>query len=323
MSNDIESIFSPITPKIKRYEELLSEVLSTESEFIFQITKHLFSSAGKLLRPGLIFLSAGQTDNRRVILAGVAVELIHVATLLHDDVIDQSNIRRGIESVNHRWNNLVSVLMGDYLFAKSFKLLVDSGSPKLLEGFSKATERVSIGELNQVYYTGNFDLAEKVYFKIIADKTASLFACACEAGAICNGGDENEKRALREFGENLGIAFQIADDLLDLIGEPTKTGKQLGSDIREGWTTLPLIYALKNGGNSYKDRVVKLYKKGFDQGEFEDVVRFVRDAGGIDYAEREARKYSERAKQAVAGISGLDYRESLIKLANFAVSRDK
>jgi len=323
MIRDIEIILSPIAPKIKRYSDLLEKTLTTDSDFIYQITDHLFSRTGKRLRPGLIFLSGGHADNDSLIYAAVAIELIHVATLLHDDVIDQSDKRRGIETVNYRWNNLVSVLMGDYLFARSFKLLVDSGSPKLLDRFSKATQRVSIGELNQVYATGNFDLAEKAYLDIIADKTASLFACACEAGAICDGGDEKKERALRDFGEYLGIAFQITDDLLDLIGEPTKTGKQLGSDIREGWVTLPLIYALRNGGNTYKDQLVKLYKKGLTQGEFEEVVKFVRDSGGIDYADQEARKFSQRAKEVVAGLSGLDYKDNLLQLADYAVARDK
>ena len=314
---------SPVEGRIQQYRELLQKSLSTDSDFIYTITEHLFSSAGKGLRPGLIFLAAGKHANKASLYAAVAIELIHVATLLHDDVIDESDKRRGIETVNYKWNNLVSVLMGDYLFAKSFKLLVDSESPKLLSRFSEATERVATGELNQVYSTGNFDLAEKVYLEIIADKTAALFACACEAGIISNGGDENKEKALREFGENLGIAFQITDDLLDLVGETTKTGKQLGSDIREGWVTLPLIYALKNGGNSYKDQLVKLYKNGFDHDEFEDVVKFVRDAGGIEYADSQARKFSERAKEAVSGIKDLDYKENLIQLADFAVAREK
>lgn len=323
MSKDIDLILSPVAEKIQTYETLLEETLTTDSKFIFDVTKHLFSSAGKRLRPGLIFLTAGLTDNPGVVHAAVAIELIHIATLLHDDVIDQSETRRGIESVNHRWNNLVSVLMGDYLFTKSFKLLVDAGSQKLLQKFAAATERVSIGELNQVYLTGNFDIAEKEYMKVIADKTASLFACACEAGIICNGGDDSKKKALRDFGENIGIAFQITDDLLDLIGESTKTGKQLGSDIREGWITLPMIYAFRNGGSSKRKHVEKLYKEGFTENEFENVVEFVRDVGGIDYADKEARKYSKRAKEAVTNIEGLDFKENLLKLADFAVIRDK
>jgi octaprenyl-diphosphate synthase len=323
MSNEIKAIFSPVAARIQEYKALLREILETDSEFIYQITEHIFSCSGKQLRPGLIFLAAGQADNSAVVEAAVAMELIHVATLLHDDVIDESETRRGIESVNHRWSNLVSVLMGDYLFAKSFKLLVKSGSQKLLDAFAMATERVSVGELNQIYYTGNLDIAETDYLRVIADKTASLFACASESGIICNGGSETKMRAMREFGEYLGLAFQITDDLLDLVGESTKTGKQLGSDIREGWVTLPLIHALRNGGSQYRRQLSKMYKEGFDQTEFEQVVSFVRETGGVDYASEIARKYSQRAKAAVADIYELDYKESLLKLADFAVVREQ
>ena len=323
MGKDIETILSPIASSINRFRSLLERMLTTESDFIYKITNHLFSKTGKQVRPGLIFLSSGRKESEAAINAAVAIELIHVATLLHDDVIDASDRRRGIETVNYRWNNLVSVLMGDYLFAKAFKVLVDSGSSELLERFSKATERVSIGELNQVYATGNFDLPESAYLNIIADKTAALFACACEAGAICDGGDKTKKLALREFGENLGIAFQITDDLLDIVGQTAKTGKQLGSDIREGWITLPLIYALKNGGNSYKSQIVKLYENGFNHNEFDEVVKFVHESGGIDYADKTARTYSEKAKEAVANIRDLDFKENLIQLADFAVAREK
>ncbi|RKX18903.1 MAG: hypothetical protein DRP26_04370, partial [Candidatus Zixiibacteriota bacterium] len=186
MNKEIELIFSPITSKIKQYDVLLKRILTSDSELIGQVSDYLFSRSGKLLRPGLIFLSAGRTDDIRVVYAALAIELIHVATLLHDDVIDQSTKRRGLETVNYRWNNMVSVLMGDYLFAKAFGLLVESGLQSLLKNFSVATQRVSVGELNQVYNTGNFDLAEEDYLKVIADKTASLFACAGEAGIICN-----------------------------------------------------------------------------------------------------------------------------------------
>lgn len=322
MNKEIELIFSPISAKIKQYDMLLKQTLTSDSELIGQVSDYLFSRSGKLLRPGIIFLSAGQTDDIRVVYAALAIELIHVATLLHDDVIDQSTKRRGVESVNYRWSNLISVLMGDYLFAKAFGLLVESGLQKLLKNFSVATQRVSVGELNQVYNTGNLDLAEEDYLRVISDKTASLFACAGEAGIICNGGDERKRRAMREYGENLGIAFQITDDLLDLVGETTKTGKQLGSDIREGWITLPLIYALRNGHKSYRDRIVKLYKEDFNQNEFERVVDFVHQNGGIDYADQKARGYIQKAKKAVADIEGLDYKENLIKLADFAVYRE-
>jgi octaprenyl-diphosphate synthase len=323
MGKSIDSIFSPVSDKISKYEALLKQSLVTDSPFIYDITSHLFSRAGKGLRPGLIFLSAGRHESSNAVYAAVAIELIHVATLLHDDVIDQSEMRRGIESVNHRWNNLVSVLMGDYLFAKSFGLLVKSNSQKLLDIFSAATERVATGELNQVYFTGNFDLQESDYLRVISDKTASLLGCAAEAGMICRDGDSKTMEAMRKFGEYLGMAFQITDDLLDLIGEPTKTGKQLGSDIREGWVTLPLIYAFQNGGRGHKSEIVKFYKEPFAPEAFESVVNFVKESGGIEYADMKARAYSEMAKEAVAGIPGIDYRDYLIELADFAVTREK
>ncbi|MCD6163437.1 MAG: polyprenyl synthetase family protein [candidate division Zixibacteria bacterium] len=323
MSMDTDLIFKPIANHIERYDALLKEMLETDSEFIFKITKHLFSRTGKRLRPALLFLSVGRTDNPAAVYAAVAIELIHAATLLHDDVIDESDARRGIETVNHRWDNLVSVLMGDYLFSKSFKLLVKSGFQKLLEGFAAATERVSIGELNQVYLTGNFDIDEDQYLRVLADKTASLFACACESGVICNGGDEERMKNMREFGENLGIAFQITDDILDLVGEPTKTGKKLGSDIREGWVTLPMIHSLRNSDGSYKDKIIKLYNSEFTNDGFEKVIKFISDNDGIDYADQKARMFSERAKEALAKADGLDYKENLLKLADFAVVRDK
>jgi len=322
MKYEIEEILSPISSQIDNYELLLQKTLATDSVFIYEITRHLFAKTGKRLRPGLLFLAAGNVDKQAVILAGVAIELIHVATLLHDDVIDQSDKRRGQQTVNARWSNLVSVLMGDYLFAKSFALLVQAGVPELLSSFSQATERVAKGELNQVYFTGNFDLNEDEYLKVISDKTASLMSCAAEAGMICADGDRRYLQAMKNFGEYLGMAFQITDDILDLVGESTKTGKQLGSDIREGWATLPLIYALRNGGRSQKDRLIKLHTDGFDPEEFMNLVEFIREEGGIDYADRKARDYSRMAKDIIMSIPGLEYQANLCALADFAVARN-
>ena len=318
----LQDVLTPVSGHLRRFEEEYKRSLESDSSIIRQITEHLYGGAGKRLRPALIFMTCGDLSDASIHSA-LAVEFIHTATLLHDDVVDESRTRRGIETVNHKWNNLVSVLMGDYFFAKAFNMLVKAESPEIMGSFARATERVSIGELNQVFYTGDFDITEERYLDIIADKTASLFACACEAGAICDGDDDQKKKALRDFGEYLGIAFQITDDLLDLIGESAKTGKQLGSDIREGWVTLPLIHALKNGGNSSKDRIVKLYNEGFTEERFENVVNFVREAGGIEYADREAQRYSELAKESVANIKGLVYKDNLLKLADIAVTRDK
>jgi geranylgeranyl pyrophosphate synthase len=319
---DFSPVFDTISNQLERFEIKYGEILESDSVIIRKITEHLHGAAGKRLRPALIYLTAGRADEDALYPA-LAMELIHTATLLHDDVIDESATRRGIETVNHKWNNLISVLMGDYLFAKAFGLLVKAGKPELMASFATATERVSIGELNQAFYTGDFDIKEDTYIQVIADKTASLFACSAEAGAICSGHDPETCRQLRCYGENLGMAFQIADDLLDLIGETAKTGKSLGSDIREGWVTLPLIYALNNGNGEYKARLKDILGGNVAQSDLDEVVAFVRENGGIEYAEQKARGYVEKAVAVLGGLDGLPTKTALENLASLAAVRDR
>lgn len=319
---NLTSAFDSISRELETFESEYREVLESDSIIIRQITEHLRGASGKRLRPALIYLTAGNALDKALYPA-LAIELIHTATLLHDDVIDESRIRRGIETVNHKWNNLISVLMGDYFFAKAFGLLVKADLPPLMDTFSVATERVSVGELNQVFYTGNFDITEETYIQIIADKTASLFSCSAEAGAICSGYDLKTCNTLREYGENLGLAFQITDDLLDLIGESTKTGKNLGSDIREGWVTLPLIHALKNENGDSKGLFRRILGGDVAPSDLDKVVNFVRRNGGIEYAEQKARGFVEKAVALLGGLDGLPSRGALEGLARMAASRDK
>lgn len=322
MVMDITRVFDPISSQMERFESELGGILESDSIIIRKITDHIRASSGKRIRPALLFLAAGEV-NDSALYSAMAMELIHTATLLHDDVIDESKFRRGLETVNYKWNNLVSVLMGDYLFAKAFGLLVKAEKPELMRSFAYATERVSVGELNQAFYTGDFDIAEETYIKVIGDKTASLFSCSAEAGAICTGRDADICQALREYGENIGLAFQITDDLLDLIGETTKTGKSLGSDIREGWVTLPLIHALRSENGNSHERFKGILGGDVAPSDIEQVVRFVRDNGGIEYAEQKARGYVQKAIGILAGLDGLPLRANLEHLANLAATRDK
>ena len=319
---DLSKILAPISNQLEEFEGEFRTALETDSTIIREITEHLYGAPGKRLRPALLFLTS-DNHNQSVRYAALAVELIHTATLLHDDVIDESRTRRGIETVNNKWNNLVSVLMGDYFFAKAFGLLVKADSPRLMASFARATERVSVGELNQAFYTGNFDIAEDTYLKIIADKTASLFACSAEAGAICSGRNGDICEGLKSYGENIGLAFQITDDLLDLVGETRKTGKSLGSDIREGWVTLPLIKALQNDNGNSHSRFKEILGGDVKQSDFEEVLSFVRDNGGIEYAEQRARQYVEKAVDIIDGLDGLPRKGVLKDLANLAAVRDK
>jgi len=318
---DFTKILDPISNQLDKFEKEFKRELETDSLIIKSVTEHLFGSVGKRLRPALIFLTSGDfNDVSRY--SSLAVEFIHTATLLHDDVVDESNTRRGLETVNHKWDNLVSVLMGDYFFAKAFNMLVKTGSSEIMASFSKATERVSIGELNQVFYTGNFDITEESYLNVIADKTASLFACSAEAGALCSGKNGEISEGLRKFGENVGMAFQITDDLLDLVGEAKKTGKTLGSDIREGWVTLPLIHALKNDNGNSKKKFKKVLGNNVGQSDINDVVEFVRDNGGIEYAEQKAKEYVQNAVEIINSLDGLPLKPVLEEFANLAAARD-
>ncbi|UCC80958.1 MAG: polyprenyl synthetase family protein [Candidatus Zixiibacteriota bacterium] len=318
---ELAKVLAPVSEHLDNFEIEYKRALETDSVIIKEITEHLYGGPGKRLRPALIFMTAG-VYNDASIYSALAVEFIHTATLLHDDVVDESRSRRGIETVNHKWNNLVSVLMGDYFFAKAFNMLVKAGSPEIMASFARATERVSVGELNQVFYTGNFDITEERYLNIIADKTASLFACSAEAGALCAGINGGIREGLKKYGEKVGMAFQITDDLLDLIGETKKTGKTLGSDIREGWVTLPLIQALKNDYGRSRERIKGVIGNEVGQSGIREVVDFVKNNGGIEYAEQKARGYVQDAVDILHSLDGLPMKNVLEEFAVLAAARD-
>lgn len=306
------------------FEQQLKSFLSARSGFVWQITEHILTRRGKRLRPAFVFLSAGQmaADPQRAMLAALAVELIHTATLLHDDVIDVSSTRRGQPTVNSKWNNLVSVLMGDYLFSKAFTLLVEAVNLELLAAFSQATERVSVGQLVEIQHINNLELTEADYLALIADKTASLFAVSCEAGAILAGRPDAERERVRNFGEKVGIAFQITDDLLDIVGEERVTGKTVGNDLREGKVTLPLIYTMQNGKSSRKKEIVEILQTGAENGQIEMVAELVREAGGVDYAQEKAIKVGKEAFNLLDGLPSSEYKKSLEEVALFASQRE-
>jgi len=325
MDGRLEEILRPIGPQLSDFEERLKSFLSARSPFVYQVTEHILTRRGKRLRPAFVFLSAGQmaADPARAMLAALAVELIHTATLLHDDVIDFSSTRRGQPTVNSKWNNLVSVLMGDYLFSKAFRLLVQAESVELLDAFSRATERVSLGQLVEIQHVHDFDIGEADYFSLIADKTASLFAVSCEAGGILAGRPQGEREKIRDFGEKVGVAFQISDDLLDIVGSEAVTGKTVGNDLREGKVTLPLIYTLKNGGPPQKSEIVSLLSEGSENGEVEKVAQIIRESGGVEYAQKKALLYGQEAFNLLRDFPATEFKKSLEEVARFAACREQ
>lgn len=322
----LDSILWPIKSDLEKVERRLEEYLCSDSPLIFHVSRYLLERKGKRIRPALVFLSFGEDNSPnkdKVFDTAVAIELIHTATLLHDDVIDQSTTRRGKASVNYRWSNLVSVLMGDYLLAKAFKILVNIGIPPLLEAISQATERVSLGELFQVQERGNFKLSEKEYIRIIADKTASLFSVACKSGAIIRDADKKTQIIYQLLGEDFGICFQIIDDLLDLIGDEKKTGKELGNDLQEGKITLPLIYALANSGDGTREKIFKLLEQGYKSEYFPQIRYFVESEGGIEYSRKRAWDFGNKAMKLISELDDSEYKKALQELVNFILTREK
>lgn len=335
---ELDLILSPIKKNLSLFEQKLNESLNSESSLISQVASHLLSLRGKRIRPALVFLSFGLCGNSNpnthnsshdfkanacAMNVALSIELIHNATLLHDDVIDQSKIRRGQVSVNHKWSNLVSVLMGDFLLANAFKLLVETKSPSLLSSISKATQQVSIGEMNQIQESHNFELDEKTYLQIIAEKTASLFAASCESGATAAEADQKNREQLRNYGQNLGMAFQITDDLLDWIGETEKTGKGLGNDLKEGKITLPLIHTLRETDKNSQKKILELIEDDFNQKDFNQILSLIKGNGGVEYSRQKAKSFGEKALSQLSGLKDSECKKALENLVGFVIKRDK
>jgi octaprenyl-diphosphate synthase len=328
---DLDFILSPVKKHLALFDEKLKENLASDSTLISQVARHLVNRRGKRLRPAMVFLSYGLCSDAKnharptpaVMNVALAVEFIHTATLLHDDVIDQSKVRRGQVSVNHKWNNLVSVLMGDFLLAKSLRLLVETESPLLLSTISKATVNLSIGEMSEAQESHNWNVDEDTYFKIISDKTASLFTASCEAGAVAAGANPKSQERLREYGQNLGMAFQITDDLLDWVGETEKTGKGLGTDLKEGKITLPLIHTLRKSDPATQRKLVRLLDNDFNQKDFDQILSFMKGNGGVEYANNLATAFGKKAEACISGFKDSGYKKSLQSLIGFVIDRDK
>nr|MBN2278384.1 polyprenyl synthetase family protein [candidate division Zixibacteria bacterium] len=321
--NRLKTLIEPVEPDLTIFDKRLGEILKGDTPLISAIAQHLMRSHGKRMRPALMFLvsRAGEFFTEYTIDASLSIELIHTATLLHDDVVDDADMRRGMETVNSKWTNLVSVLMGDYLFAKAFRLMVSAQSIDLVEAISQATERVSVGELRQVEETANYDLSEEEYLKIIADKTASLFAVSCEAGPILAGRNGQTRNQYAAFGEKVGLAFQIADDLLDYVGDADVTGKEPGNDVVNGKVTLPLIYTLRNGEKDKSREILRLLGNGIDKGGFERILKYVHESGGIEYAYRRATQIGSEGLEKVNGLKKSVYYKSLTGMVDFSTSR--
>lgn len=322
---NISDISLLIEEDLKRFNELFKQSLKSNVALVDLITRYILKQKGKKVRPLLVLLASktcgGITD--RSCRGAILVELLHTATLVHDDVVDNAETRRSFPSINAVWKNKVAVLMGDYLLARGLMKAVDGSDFDFLKVVTNTVKRMSEGELLQSSKTRKLDNDEETYFRIISDKTASLLSTCCEIGARASTVDEDKIKAMREYGENLGIAFQIRDDILDYVGTHTLLGKPLGGDIREKKITLPLIYALKNSPPDEAKKIIKNLKSGEKKIDVKMIIDFTKRNGGIEYAEKTALEYAEKAKQKLELFIDSEYKASLIDLASYVVERTK
>jgi octaprenyl-diphosphate synthase len=297
--------------------------LTSEVVLIREVAEYIVGGGGKRLRPALVILSARALNyqgNQHHGLAAV-VEFIHTATLLHDDVVDASELRRGNPTANALFGNAASVLVGDFVYSRAFQMMVEVESMRVMQVLAGATNVIAEGEVLQLMNCHNAAIDEHDYLQVIRYKTAKLFEAATRLGAILGGADSTLETAMANYGMHLGTAFQLVDDVLDYSGDNKATGKNVGDDLAEGKPTLPLIYAIKHGNAAEAALIKKAIEEG-GLGELEQVLAAIKRSGALDYTRRQAEAEAHAAGMALAILPDSKYRESLLQLAHFAVTRD-
>ncbi|MEZ4937136.1 MAG: polyprenyl synthetase family protein [Crocinitomicaceae bacterium] len=320
----VKEIKAPIAEELLVFEEKFKAAMQSEVPLLDKITHYIIKRKGKQMRPMFVFLSAkmfGEVKEATYTAASL-IELLHTATLVHDDVVDDANERRGFFSVNAIWKNKIAVLVGDYLLSKGLLLSVDNNEYRMLQIVSNAVREVSEGELLQIEKARRLDIDEEVYFEVIRKKTASLISSCCEAGTVSVGSEENEKR-MREFGEKIGVAFQIKDDIFD-YGTGDKIGKPTGIDIKERKMTLPLIYTLNNVDKDQKKKIINIIKNHNENPKkVKEVVKMVIDAGGVKYAHDRMMEIKDQALELIQDVPNSEAKRSLIGLVEYTTEREK
>ncbi len=316
-----------IADDIQAVEFLITQELESEELVVTELARHTFGGGGKRLRPAMVSLAARAVgkpyQSTRVIRAGASMEMIHMATLIHDDVIDESRTRRGRPTANSLYGNRTSILSGDVLLSKALRLLALDGDNKVIRTVAEAVAAMSEGEVAEVQAMGCLDLNPQAHFEIVRKKTAVFIECCCRIGAQIAGADERLEERLGLYGHHVGMAFQFADDILDFKGDPEKTGKAIGGDFREGCATLPLIHALARTSQSERHQIERTFGQNPDDGSIRAVVEMIDRAGGFDHTREVAAAHVQSAVASLAAIGETPVRECLYSIADFVVSRDR
>ncbi len=318
----LEQLYNLIGPDMQAVDAVIRKRLHSEVVLVRQVAEYIVQSGGKRLRPALVLLVAGAFGYRGTHhheLAAV-VEFIHTATLLHDDVVDESDLRRGRQTANAMFGNAASVLVGDFLYSRAFQMMVEVGEMRVMRVLSDATNVIAEGEVLQLMNCHDADVDEARYLQVIRYKTAKLFEAAARLGAILGGATPELERSLADYGMHLGTAFQLIDDVLDYSGAEVETGKHLGDDLAEGKPTLPLIHVMQNGTPEQAACVRRAIENG-GRDDFAQVLAAIRATGALEHAKRQAATEAERAAAALDALPASQYKDSLLELSVFAVAR--
>jgi octaprenyl-diphosphate synthase len=319
----LSTILSPIKSDLLAVNEVIRASLHSEVPLVNQVAGHIIQGGGKRLRPSTLLLVGGLFGPIRKEhheLAAV-IEFIHTATLLHDDVVDQSTKRRNHKTANTIFGNAASVLVGDFIYSRAFQMMVKINHMKVMEVLANTTNTIAEGEVLQLLNIHNASIEDEDYLKVVYYKTAKLFESAAELGAIIGGADDNDIKVLAQFGKHMGIAFQLIDDVLDLSGNPEEIGKNLGDDLAEGKPTLPLLYAMKKGSDEQKNIIRAAIENG-GLTELESVLNAVKETKALEYVRQLAKEEIEKGEKLIQHITSSVYKDALLALTQFVTTRD-
>lgn len=318
-----QEIKSIIKHDSKDVDNLIRKNLHSDVSLISKVSEYIINSGGKRIRPLIVLLVARVLDyNKDKHIASAAIiEFIHTATLLHDDVVDNSKRRRGQDTANTIFGNQASVLIGDFLYSRAFQMMVELNDMEIMQVLANATNTIATGEVMQLINIHDPEVTEENYFQVIYRKTSCLFEAGCHVAAILATCNEDDRISMIDYGKNLGMAFQIIDDALDYSASTNKSGKNLGDDLAEGKPTLPIIYAINNSSPEEKELLESAIKEG-DLTKLEEIQKIIQSTGAIEYTASRATKFSEKAIESISHLPSSQYKEALISIANFSVDRE-
>jgi len=321
----INQIIKPVSKELDKFNKYFKELLRTDVALLNLIIKYLTRKRGKQVRPAMVLLSSllGGEINQRSNIGAALVELVHTATLIHDDVVDEADERRGIASINAQWNNKIAILIGDFLLAKGLLTAVDGQEYSLLQISTNAVRRMSEGELLSIEKSRTMRVSEEDYYRITSGKTASLLSACCEIGIAATSNDESQRIAMKQYGEFIGIAFQIRDDIFDFISNSFALGKPVGNDLKEKKITLPLIHTFSKLDMKESVEIIKEIKKGkLKNVAIDKIINKVIDLGGIEYAQSKALEFSLNAKKQLDIFPDSIAKTALTNFADFVIKRE-